>query len=91
MRWERHLNLQPRDTTKFPALTMVGTTPTFYKITVTAALSKAVQTGTYPEIETRVFRYIPVLPRRNSEGMRPLSNRLEILRCLEAFKRFVRN
>jgi len=59
---------------------MVGTTPVFYKITITAALSKAVQTGTYPETETRVLRYIPALPRRNSEGMRPLPNRLEILR-----------
>jgi len=75
----------------FPALTVVGTTPAFYKVTVTVALSKAVQTGTYPEIETPVFRYIPALPRRNSEGMRPLPNRLEILRCLEAFKRFVGN
>jgi len=91
MRRDRHLNLQPRDTIMFPALTMVGTTPAFYKVTVTLAFSKAVQTGTYPEIETRVFRYIPALPCRNSEGMRPLPNRLEILRCLEAFKRFVGN
>ncbi|KAH8995326.1 hypothetical protein EDB92DRAFT_1970486 [Lactarius akahatsu] len=72
-------------------LTMVGTTPIFYKITVTASLSKAVQTGTYPETETHVLRYVPALPRRNSEGMRPLPNRLEILRCLEAFKRFLGN
>jgi hypothetical protein len=27
----------------FPCLTMVGITPFFYKITITAALSKAVQ------------------------------------------------
>jgi len=91
MRWDRHLNLQPRDTIMFPALTLVSTTPVFYKVTVTLALSKAVQTGTYPEIETRVFRYIPALPCRNSEGMCPLPNRLEILRCLEAFKRLVGN
>jgi len=88
---ERQLNLQPRDIITFPALTMVGTTPAFYKVTVTAALSKAVQTGTYPEVETCVFRYIPTLPRRSSEGMRPLPNRLEILRCLEAFKKFLGN
>ena len=88
---ERRLNLQPRDSITFPALTMVGTTPIFYKVTVTSALSKAVQTGTYPETETRVLRYIPALPRRNSEGMRPLPNRLEILRCLVAFKRFLGN
>lgn len=88
---ERHLNLQPRDVITFPALTMVGTTPAFYKITVTSALSKAVQTGTYPKLKTCVLRYIPALPRRNSDGMRTLPNRLEILRCLEAFKRFLGN
>ncbi|KAH9027595.1 hypothetical protein EDB85DRAFT_2091818 [Lactarius pseudohatsudake] len=88
---ERQLDLPTRDSIMFPCLTMVGTTPIFYKITVTAALSKAVQTGTYPETETRVLRYVPVLPRRNGEGMRPLPNRLEILRCLEAFKIFLGN
>jgi hypothetical protein len=88
---ERDLNLAPCNSMMFPCLTMVGTTPVLYKITITAALSKAVQTGTYPETETRVLRYIPALPRRNSEGMRPLPNRLEILRCLEAFKKFLGN
>ena len=91
MRRERRLNLPPRDAIMFPCLTMVGTTPVFYKITVTAALSKAVQTGAYPNTETRVLRYIPALPCRNSDGMRPLPNRVEILRCLEAFKRFLGN
>ncbi|KAI9462863.1 hypothetical protein BJY52DRAFT_1255659 [Lactarius psammicola] len=86
---ERNLNLSVCDSIMFPCLTMVGTTPVFYKITITAALSKAVQTGTYPETETRVLRHIPALPRRNSEGMCPLPNRLEILRCLEAFKKFL--
>lgn len=68
---------------------MVGTLPIFYKITATAALSQAVQARAYPEIETHVLRYVPALPRRNSEGMCPLPNRLEILRCLEAFKKFL--
>ncbi|KAH9047116.1 hypothetical protein EDB84DRAFT_1462794 [Lactarius hengduanensis] len=86
---ERDLNLPPCNTIMFPCITMAGTTPVFYKTTITAALSKAVQTGTYPETETRVLRYIPALPHRNSEGMRPLPNRLEILRCLEAFKKFL--
>lgn len=88
---ERDLNLPLCNSIMFPCLTMVGTTPVFYKITITAALSRAVQTGSYPETETRVLRYIPSLPRRNSEGMRPLPNRLEILRCLEAFKIFLGN
>jgi hypothetical protein len=85
-------SLQPRDSMTFPALTMQRTTPTFYKITVTSALSMAVQAGIYPETETRVLRYIPALPRRNSwQGMDLLPNRNEILRCLEAFKRFLGN
>ena len=88
---ERDLNLPPCNSIMFPCLTMVGTAPIFYKITVTTALSRAVQTGAFPEIETRVLRFVPALPRRHSEGMRPLSNRLEILRCLEAFKKFIAN
>ena len=88
---ERNLHLPLRNSIMFPCLTMVGTSPTFYKITVTAALSRAVQTGSFPRSETRVHRYIPTLPHRNSEGMRSLPNRLEILRCLEAFKRFLGN
>src|SRR6267154_3619424 len=90
-KWERDLNLPLCNSIMFPCLTMVGTTPVFYKITITTALSRAVQTGSYPETETRVFCYITSLPRRNSEGMRPLPNRLKILRCLEAFKIFLGN
>jgi len=85
------LNLPPLPAVTLPAITMVGTNPIFYKITVTAELSTAVQQGTYPTTETRVLRYIPVLPRRHSLGMRPLENRVEILACLEAFKRFLGN
>ena len=70
---------------------MIGTTPVFYKITITATLSKTIQTETYPEIETHVLRYLPVFPNRNTEGMRPLPDRLGILRCLEAFIKFLRN
>jgi hypothetical protein len=85
------LNLAPLTAVTLPAITMIGTNPIFYKITVTAELSTAVQQGTYPVTETRVLRYIPVLPRRQSLGMRPLENRVEILACLEAFKQFLRN
>ena len=59
---ERDLHLPLRNSIMFPCLTMVGTSPIFYKITVTATLSKAVQTGSFPEIETRVIRYILTLP-----------------------------
>jgi hypothetical protein len=88
---ERDLDLPPCNSILFSCLTMVGTTPVLYKIAITAALGKAVQTGIWLEIETRVLRYVPALPRRNSEGMHPLPNRLEILRCLEAFKKFMGN
>lgn len=53
------LNLALLPTATFPAITMVGTNPIFYKITVTAQLSTAVQQGTYPENETRVLRSFP--------------------------------
>jgi hypothetical protein len=88
---EHDLDLPPCNSILFSCLTMVGTTPVLYKIAITAALGKAVQTGIWLEIETRVLRYVPALPRRNSEGMHPLPNRLEILRCLEAFKKFMGN
>jgi hypothetical protein len=88
---EASLGLPPLASVTFPAITMIGTNPIFYKITVTAELSAAVQQGTYPAMETRVLRYIPVLPRRRSLGMRPLENRVEILACFEAFKQFLGN
>ena len=60
-----------------------------YKITITTALSRAVQTSTYPVTKTRVLRYIPVLQHKNSKGMNPLptGNRFEIPQCLEALKK----
>jgi hypothetical protein len=73
----------------FPAITMIGTSLVFYKIPVTADLSLNVELGMYPATETRVLRYVPKLPRRNSEGMRPLANRVELLKCLQAFKQFL--
>jgi hypothetical protein len=86
---ERDLNIPVHQTITLPCLTMTGSMPVFYKIPITGSLLKAVQTGTYPKTETRVHRFTPALPRRNSEGMRPLANRLEILRCLAAFKRII--
>jgi len=82
-------NLQPCNEAVIPAMTMTGTYPIFYKIPITTQLSQAIQQGTYPQTETRILRFSPVLPRRISLGMRPLDNRGEILACLEAFKRFI--
>lgn len=64
---------------------MVGASLTFYKITVTAALSKAVQTGSFSDIEPRVLCHILALPRSNKE-MCPLPNRLKILRSKNSFR-----
>lgn len=73
--WQRDLHLPILEEINFPAITLVGTFPTFYKIRVTAALNDAVVTGRYPEAEKFVFRHIPRLLRRNSEGIKPLENR----------------
>ncbi|KDR68397.1 hypothetical protein GALMADRAFT_257062 [Galerina marginata CBS 339.88] len=85
------LGLPPLASITFPAITMVGTNPYFYKITVTAELSAAVQQGMYPTAKTKVLKYVPVLPRRHSLGMRPLENRVELMMCLESFKQFLGN
>jgi hypothetical protein len=83
------LNLPPLADATLPAILMKGTVPVLYKIPVTAELYAAVQQGTYPALETRVLRYVPVLPSPYEPGMGPLENRVESLACLEAFKRFV--
>lgn len=72
-----------------PGIVMVGTSPAFFKIPVTQNLSTHIRHGTYPEEETHVAYCYPPVPRptrRHSEGMKPLDNRREILRCYEAFK-----
>jgi len=69
---------------------MAGTSPSFFKIPVTETLSSHIYAGTYPPCETCVsYCYNPVPARRRYEGMKPLDNRLEILKCYEAFKVFV--
>jgi len=72
-----------------PGIVMVGTSPAFFKIPVTQTLSTHIRHGTYPLEETRVTYCYPTVPRpsrRRSEGMKPLDNRREILKCYEAFK-----
>jgi hypothetical protein len=90
---ERSLNLAPLTAITFPAIVMVGSSPIFYKIAVTAELSNAVECGTYPKNKTWVFQYIPDTPvtvyEMENWKMRPLANRVEILACLEAFKQFL--
>jgi hypothetical protein len=72
-----------------PGITMTGTFPKFYKIKVTKDLDHCVQYGRFPAVQTIVYRHTPRVPRRRSDGMRPLDNRELILRCYEAFRRVV--
>jgi hypothetical protein len=83
------LFLEPLKTQVIPGITMVGTFPRFYKVTVTADLDRCVRFGEYPSIPTVVHRHTPRVPRRRSDGMRPLDNRKLVLRCYEGFKKFV--
>ena len=75
-----------------PGIVMAGTSPTFFKIPVTQTLATHIRHGTYPPEETRVTYCYPPVPRpasRRGEGMKPLDNRHEILKCYEAFKTIV--
>ncbi|KAN0094466.1 hypothetical protein V8E55_002753 [Tylopilus felleus] len=81
--------LPPMAEKVMPGIVMVGTSPAFFKIPVTQTLSTHIRYGTYPPEETRVVYCYPPVPRparRRSEGMKPLDNRREILKCFEAFK-----
>ncbi|KAL0958667.1 hypothetical protein HGRIS_013999 [Hohenbuehelia grisea] len=71
------------------AITMVGTTATFYRVNVTQSLLDSLVTLSYPAEETVVMRYMPPVPepqRYPDEGMAPLGNRCVVLQCFEAFK-----
>ena len=75
-----------------PGITLMGTTPIFYKIPVTTQLAQSVELGIYPAAPTVVHAHLPALARPTyclDEGMEPLDNRATILACYEAFKRFV--
>ena len=73
----------------FPAITMVGPCPIFYKIPVTQALVDALITSQYPVQPTIVQRLVPPVPDPNSyrrHGMNPLENRGIVFQCLEAMR-----
>ncbi|KAF8335811.1 uncharacterized protein EI90DRAFT_3047201, partial [Cantharellus anzutake] len=80
------------DAKVIPGITLVGSSPIFYKIRVTTELAQAVELGRFPATPTVVYAHLPVVSRparRLSEGMKPLDNRGHILACYEAFKQFV--
>ncbi len=75
-----------------PAISLVGTMPTFYKIPVTTNLVHNVWSGTYPSEPTIISVHVPDLPSPHhhfDEGMKPLDNRQAVLCCYEAFKGIV--
>jgi hypothetical protein len=74
-----------------PGITMIGTTPTFYKIGVTIALIQAVETAAYPSEATIVHKLVPPVPQPDLlvHGMRPLENRAFLFGSFEAFKQFL--
>jgi hypothetical protein len=88
----RRIGAQLIQAKTIPGITMIGSTPTFYKINVTQDLLYAVETGQYPANPTTVYKLVPPvddLSRLRQNGMKPLNNRAVILGCFEAFKQFV--
>ena len=88
----RVLGQEAIDTKVMPGITLVGSSPTFYKIPVTKEFAQAVALGCFPLTQTVVYAHLPAVPRpalRLSEGMNPLDNRRHILACYEAFRQFV--
>lgn len=84
--------LDPVQHLLIPGIVMIGTAPILYKIRVTKGLADAVTYGAFPPVPTVVHFHVPAVPRPHrllSEGMKPLDNRHIILRCYEAFKRFI--
>jgi hypothetical protein len=81
--------VDPLQTMIIPGITMSGTFPKFYKIKVTADLDQCIRYGLFPPVQTIVYRHTPRVPKRRSDGMRPLDNRELILRCYEGFKRVI--
>ncbi|CAA7262261.1 unnamed protein product [Cyclocybe aegerita] len=75
----------PFSTIVLPGVAFTGTTPTFYRIAVTEALSKAVESGQPPEEGVEVQRYVPELPGEKSEGMLDAQNRHLLLQEFLAF------
>jgi len=75
-----------------PGITLMATFPTFFKIPVTKELVRSVEYGQYPPTPTIVTAHVPVISnpdRKYITGMKSVENRLPIVQCYEAFKKFV--
>ncbi|KZP20346.1 hypothetical protein FIBSPDRAFT_827148 [Athelia psychrophila] len=88
----RQGGLQPLHDAVVPGITMVGSAPVFYKIPVTQDLLTAIITAQYPQDAIVVERFFPPVNNRIAyvyEGMKPLDNRLIVLKTFEAFKQLL--
>ncbi|TFK69929.1 hypothetical protein BDN72DRAFT_839680 [Pluteus cervinus] len=77
---------------EIPGIIMKGTAPVFYRIPITDDLVRSIGDGTYPDQPTTIHRLLsPVqdVSKYFSEGMQSLENRRVIVRCFEAFKRYL--
>jgi hypothetical protein len=83
--------LPVQDSGIIPGITLIGTSPTFYKIPVTSALRMSILSGMYPAQPTVVERCVPPIPdpTLRMRGLVPVVNRKFLLQCFDAFKAFV--
>lgn len=77
--YQRNNFIRDRVLLRIPIRNDITFSPTFFKIKITAKLNDAVMGGFFAADSVAVYRHTPQLPRRNSEGMRPLENRATIL------------
>jgi phosphoenolpyruvate-protein kinase (PTS system EI component) len=85
----RNSGLPPVKAKVMAGIIMSGSAPIFYKIDITAALLKAIETGQYPAQVTVIHKFEPTVAGLRAEGMRSLENRAVLLSCFEAFKAFI--
>ncbi|THU82203.1 hypothetical protein K435DRAFT_692000, partial [Dendrothele bispora CBS 962.96] len=75
-----------------PGIVMRGIVPIFYLFKVTQELVDALQAGSYPIRETVLRRCIPPVQSLGDYrqlGILLLHNRKVVLKCYEAFKKFL--
>ncbi|KAG6373103.1 hypothetical protein JVT61DRAFT_6705 [Boletus reticuloceps] len=84
----------PLDRQTIPGIQLTGTYPTFYKVTVTEALVRAIREGTDPDEETIVYAHCPDLAAHTTrnlvdQGMMVSESRRIISSSFVAFKQFL--
>ena len=91
--YQGNIKHNPHNTSMIiPGIVMVGTYPIFYKIPIRAILNECVRSLTYPNEVTTIEKLEPPVKSyetRYIEGMLHLDSRITIIKCFEAFKRYV--